>query len=143
MAMYQVVWTITVEAESPREAAREARACREPGTTALVFQVTDGTGATTNVDLDAEDPCWQAIRESAELVAPWDWEVAAWDNGGLYTEREDGYWIMLVQDPGGRWHVSAWPVEADLETPPEVETWAMNVEDALARFIELRPMGAT
>jgi len=39
---YQVVWRIEIEAASPREAAVDALAIhRDPGSTAIVFEVTD------------------------------------------------------------------------------------------------------
>lgn len=50
---YLVTWVIDIEADSPQEAARKARACQtRKGTTAVVFDVCDkATGQTLSVDL--------------------------------------------------------------------------------------------
>jgi hypothetical protein len=51
MTSYVVTWTIDVEADTPQEAAQLARDYQRPGTTAVVFDVTDQSGETTSVDL--------------------------------------------------------------------------------------------
>ena len=38
---YKVIWEIDVSADSPLQAAIEARQCQMPGTTALYFKVTE------------------------------------------------------------------------------------------------------
>lgn len=49
---YHVVWEIDVVATSPEDAAEEAfKHMQRPGTTAVVFDVTDDNGRTTRVDL--------------------------------------------------------------------------------------------
>jgi hypothetical protein len=52
---YCVVWEIEVDARSPKEAAREARKCQEPGTTATTFDVYNEYGKCTRVDLGVVD----------------------------------------------------------------------------------------
>jgi len=51
---YQVVWTIQIEADTPRDAACAALAIhRDQGSTAIVFEVTDPiTQKTCMVDLE-------------------------------------------------------------------------------------------
>lgn len=52
MPSYRVVWEIDAEADTPREAAEWALSIqRKPGSSAVVFDVHDGT-ETTRVDLD-------------------------------------------------------------------------------------------
>ena len=56
MTTYHVVWEIDVEANSPQEAAAEAhRLVRKPDTTATVYDVFDGEGEVTRVDLLDDD----------------------------------------------------------------------------------------
>lgn len=57
MQTYHVMWEIDIDAQSPIDAARQALAClQEPGTQAVVFDVTDEKGeTTTRVDLLEED----------------------------------------------------------------------------------------
>lgn len=55
MTTYRVVWEIDIEADSPLEAAKEARACQHDATEALVFDVTDSSGTTTVIDLYYEE----------------------------------------------------------------------------------------
>jgi hypothetical protein len=52
---YLVVWQINIEAASPKQAAREARKCQEPGTIATVFDVYNEHGKCTRVDLGVVD----------------------------------------------------------------------------------------
>ena len=54
MKEYTVRWEIQVDATSPLEAARAARACQEPGTEALMFEVLKG-GESNGVFIDLED----------------------------------------------------------------------------------------
>ena len=50
-----MTWQIDLEADSPREAAEKALEIqRNPDSIATVFDVVDGTGKKTRVDLDAE-----------------------------------------------------------------------------------------
>ena len=53
MNEYLVLWAIDAEADTPRQAARQARAAQvRPGTLAVVFDVQDtATGVVTRVDL--------------------------------------------------------------------------------------------
>jgi hypothetical protein len=55
MATYKVIWEIDIEADSPLEAAKEARACQHPATEALGFEVIDAHGMTTFIDLYNEE----------------------------------------------------------------------------------------
>jgi hypothetical protein len=51
---YAVTWDIEIDADSPEEAARLAREMQtDPTTTATIFDVTDGRGRRTRVDLDS------------------------------------------------------------------------------------------
>jgi hypothetical protein len=53
MPEYHVTWEIDLYADSPCEAAKEARAIhRDPDSLATVFDVTDETGETPRVDLE-------------------------------------------------------------------------------------------
>jgi len=51
MKDYRVTWEIDVVSESPLEAAKEARRCQLPGTTAQVFDVFDGESDAVRIDL--------------------------------------------------------------------------------------------
>ncbi len=54
--MYRVRWEIDLPADTPQEAAVKARASMlRPDTTATVFDVTAPDGATTRIDLGAQD----------------------------------------------------------------------------------------
>ena len=56
MSEYRVTWTIDLDAESPKAAAKIALTYqRDPHSTATVFDVTDDAGDTTTIDLDPED----------------------------------------------------------------------------------------
>ncbi len=55
MTIYRVAWEIDIDADSPREAAREAlKIQRREGSIATVFTVFDENGDHHNIDLDAE-----------------------------------------------------------------------------------------
>lgn len=41
---YQVTWTLEVDADTPLEAAQQARSCQSSGTDALFFEVFDNEG---------------------------------------------------------------------------------------------------
>jgi hypothetical protein len=60
---YRVRWEIDIDAETPEEAAREARKCiQDPGSIATIFSVVDKDGRETTVDLehyDADAPTGQ------------------------------------------------------------------------------------
>ena len=54
--MYRVRWEIDVPADSPREAARKARACMlRPNTTATVFDVQEAGEKTSRIDLGRQE----------------------------------------------------------------------------------------
>ena len=56
MTDYVVTWTIDITADSPEDAAREARACQQPGTSALTFDALDEeTGISHMVNLQDID----------------------------------------------------------------------------------------
>jgi hypothetical protein len=56
MNSYVVTWEIDLEAETPEDAARQARAAQtRPDTLATVFTVTDVDGNQTQVDLTELD----------------------------------------------------------------------------------------
>lgn len=55
MNTYNVMWEIEVDAENPAEAARAALRHQQPGTSAVVFDVTDEAGETYRIDLDADE----------------------------------------------------------------------------------------
>ncbi len=53
---YHITWEIDLDASSPVEAAKEAlKTQREAGSEAVVFNVTDGKGKQTLVDLMEEE----------------------------------------------------------------------------------------
>jgi hypothetical protein len=53
MPEYHVIWEIDLDADSPQEAAKKARAIhRDPDSLATVFDVTDEAGHTERVDLE-------------------------------------------------------------------------------------------
>lgn len=56
MKSYLVEWRIDIEADSPQEAAELARKYQRPGTSAVVFHVTDGDGTETVIDLEETTP---------------------------------------------------------------------------------------
>lgn len=55
MPEYHVVWEINLTADSPVQAAKLARQCQEPGTAAVIFNVTDKDGNSQLVDLLEEE----------------------------------------------------------------------------------------
>lgn len=63
---YHVIWEMDIDADSPREAAEQARDNQtRPGTWAVVFDVTDPrTGKTTRVDLLGDEPGYKASGRS-------------------------------------------------------------------------------
>jgi hypothetical protein len=63
---YRVSWEIDVYADNPEDAAKEARSCQAPGTTALVFSVCDKiSGTITEIDLE-KDPLSEKEEEDYE-----------------------------------------------------------------------------
>ena len=70
MPAYRVHWEIDLDADSPREAAEQALTIhRNPESIATVFDVTDETGHTEHIDLDAaedEEACAACGREFDE-----------------------------------------------------------------------------
>ena len=71
MPDYHVTWSIDIYgADSPEDAAREARAAQYPGTSATVFEVEDKEfGGTTVVDLEEldADPYVEALPREVYL----------------------------------------------------------------------------
>lgn len=58
MATYTVIWKIEIDAETPLEAAVEARAIQlDSESEALFFEVEDSLGKTT--DVDVTDEIWK------------------------------------------------------------------------------------
>jgi hypothetical protein len=56
MKTYRVVWEIDIDADTPREAAKKALAIqRDFGSDATYFDVKDGDGTVTEVDLEDEE----------------------------------------------------------------------------------------
>ena len=56
---YSIIWSIDIEAETPRDAAEEAlKIHRDPESTATCFEVMDDEGTVINIDLlkDPERP---------------------------------------------------------------------------------------
>lgn len=75
MNEYLVLWTIDAEADTPRQAARQARAAQvRPGTLAVVFDVQDtATGVVTRVDLltpGSDDHVQRPGRRPRRAAAP-------------------------------------------------------------------------
>lgn len=59
---YSIIWSIDIEAETPRDAAEEAlKIQRDPESTATCFEVMDDEGTVINIDL-LKDP-EKALRE--------------------------------------------------------------------------------
>lgn len=58
MPEYLISWEINIAANSPKEAAKQAKKympCPGSGSTATVFRVTDEDGESVNIDLTEED----------------------------------------------------------------------------------------
>lgn len=72
MTEFYVVWETNVDADSPREAAEQARADQtRPGTWATVFDVREiRTGKTTRVDLLENE----SVDYERPPSMPWPWE---------------------------------------------------------------------
>ena len=75
----RVKWEVDVEADTPEDASRQALAIqRKPDSTATVFDVTDESGKTVRVDLDADDAsgaCHQQISQPTGPPADLDGEI--------------------------------------------------------------------
>lgn len=57
MPAYRVIWEIDIDADSPLEAAKQARKYQlDPESTSTIFDITDRAGKQTQIDLmTAED----------------------------------------------------------------------------------------
>ena len=72
MKTYRVIWSIDIEAGSPREAAREAqRIQRDPNSTANVFDVIPSDEDSVVIDLDEPEGEGQAEIATSEHEPDW------------------------------------------------------------------------
>ncbi len=86
---------------------------------------------------------WEQVRKEIESLAPWDWQCVVSpdaDEHGLYTEREDGKWIMILRSSDGRWEARVWDIEADIDTLPEVQVWGLTIPALVERITEWCPL---
>jgi hypothetical protein len=101
MTMYSVNWKIEIEAESPVEAARQALEIhRDPNSTATVFDIYDGQGNYTCLDLlgTEEHPTCRVGGDRPDLIEnrkPATAKISHWEDDPEFPCEDWQYEVTL------------------------------------------------